>query len=328
MGCLSPGKVLLFRFFVTLLWCLLGGLFVYTLLHFWPTTDDSNIFIKDEILGYRLRPLFSGKDFKMPELQARYNIGVDGTRVVPGAQEQNPVIAFLGGSFTFGHGVEDGEAYPAVFQRSMTDYQVLNYGAPAYGTTQSYLLLTELLESSKDLRLVVYGFIYGHVIRNYKRRLFLEVIGVDRLPLFEFEGDELQFKGTWRIDDGLAQDDQDLPVMEWRVTAELIKASMRLCSDSGIPFVVLILGKYENCPISDMLSISEGHVLRTFDQNSIPYIDLAARVHQVAAERGLDMNSLYFPDFHPLPQWYEIAGTELPGLLARFLHASKLSTQN
>ncbi len=75
-------------------------------------------------------------------------------------------MIFVGGSFTQGLAISDHETYPWKLQKHFPSFEVLNYGTGGYGTYQSLLTLEHILPTISHPRIIVYGFIGHHVIRN------------------------------------------------------------------------------------------------------------------------------------------------------------------
>ncbi len=101
----------------------------------------------------------------------RYRIDAYGHRVTPGAPEPGaPALIFLGASFTFGHGVEDDETYPALLQQRWPDLRIVNGATNGWGTTQALLSLDEHFEREPRIAGVVYAFITNHLVRNHRRK--------------------------------------------------------------------------------------------------------------------------------------------------------------
>lgn len=69
----------------------------------------------------------------------------------------------VGCSYTFGYGVEAGEAYPAV-AGEVSGYSVANAASSGFGTVGALVMLRRLKELHP--RLVIYGFIEAHLERN------------------------------------------------------------------------------------------------------------------------------------------------------------------
>lgn len=89
-----------------------------------------------------------------------------GLRVPPGRRQTSVTsadVVTVGCSFTFGHGVDAAEAYPAV-AAEVSGLTVANAAFSAYGTTGALLALERL--SALRPKVVVYGFLDAHMKRN------------------------------------------------------------------------------------------------------------------------------------------------------------------
>ncbi len=104
-------------------------------------------------------------------------IDQDSARGAIKEESSKPEIWFFGGSFTFAWSVADGGDYPAQIARQLPQFRIRNFGAPGYGTLQSYLLFRRLLQTTgvKPL-LVVYGFVSTHGYRNVANHWWLHSI--------------------------------------------------------------------------------------------------------------------------------------------------------
>lgn len=74
-------------------------------------------------------------------------------------------ILFLGDSVTFGHGIDEKDAYPFIVKEMMPDADIINLGTIGYGTDQEYLLLKKQGIGYKP-DIVVVGFTPGDVRDN------------------------------------------------------------------------------------------------------------------------------------------------------------------
>ncbi len=129
----------------------------------------------DPDLIYRLRPratvTWSSAEFT--ETSHTNSIGLRGGEIDPGSYGER--ILAIGDSFTYGHGVQDDETYPAVLERRLRasgrDVVVLNAGVPGYSTDQSYAyFLREGAALHPDLVLV--GIHCSDISDNYESPLF------------------------------------------------------------------------------------------------------------------------------------------------------------
>lgn len=81
----------------------------------------------------------------------------------------NPIegeLVIVGGSVTQGWAISDNETYPWKLQEHYPSLNVLNYGTGAYGSYQSLLVLEQELPRLTSPKLVIYGFIAHHEVRN------------------------------------------------------------------------------------------------------------------------------------------------------------------
>ena len=75
-------------------------------------------------------------------------------------------IIFIGGSFGQGWAVNDEETFSYLFQKKLSNFRVKNYGVTGYGSFQSFLMLEEILKKNKNVKLVIYCFIWHHERRD------------------------------------------------------------------------------------------------------------------------------------------------------------------
>ena len=133
------------------------------------TPSESAIGRFDSIEGWSYRPGFSAVDTISGRAVAM-SFDSLGIRVeAPGQQTDlaAPSVLFVGGSFTFGHGVQYGESFVGqLATRDHLPYQAVNLGVQGYGTDQSLLALEEYYPRFANVRAVVYTFICDHMRRN------------------------------------------------------------------------------------------------------------------------------------------------------------------
>jgi lysophospholipase L1-like esterase len=139
----------------------------------------------DPDLIYRLRPAnavrWSSPEFT--EVSHTNALGMRSAAVGPKRLGAQRVLA-LGDSFTYGHGVQDDETYPAVVETLLRtrghDVEVLNAGVPGYNTDQSYTYaLRDGLALEPDV--VLLGIHSSDVSDNYESSLF-DVDGARLVP--------------------------------------------------------------------------------------------------------------------------------------------------
>ena len=133
------------------------------------TPSESSIGRFDPVEGWSYRPGFSVVDTIRGRAIAM-SFDSLGIRVeAPGRQTDlaAPSVLFIGGSFTFGHGVEYDESFVGrLAVRDHLPYQAVNLGVQGYGTDQALLALEKYYPRFSDVRAVVYTFICDHVRRN------------------------------------------------------------------------------------------------------------------------------------------------------------------
>jgi hypothetical protein len=94
-----------------------------------------------------------------------YHVGDDRSRVVPGRPSLGPEWWLVGGSFLFGHGLEDHETIPALTQQA-AGARVFNLGRSGFGTAEVYLHLRRLYAERRMPSLVVYFLMDSHFWRT------------------------------------------------------------------------------------------------------------------------------------------------------------------
>jgi lysophospholipase L1-like esterase len=135
----------------------------------------------DPELIYRLRPnatvTWSSAEFT--ETMRTNGRGLRGPAVGPRRPGVARLVA-IGDSFTYGHGVQDDEAYPAVLARTLAArghaVEVVNAGVPGYSTDQAYAWARrDGLALEPDLLLV--GVHCSDLSDNHERPLYDVVDG-------------------------------------------------------------------------------------------------------------------------------------------------------
>ncbi len=89
----------------------------------------------------RLWGLRPGRAFQGSAEVEINDLGLRGPSVGP---KRGPRVLVLGDSSWFGHGVADGDTFPAQLGASLAGTEVINGGVPGYSTEQSLLLLDEV----------------------------------------------------------------------------------------------------------------------------------------------------------------------------------------
>ena len=128
---------------------------------------DSSTYRREEISYPRLPKEFFRQSVRIPQVPHSVTYTIHGCRH-PGdvrklrLQQGSIQTLFIGDSFTFGRGVEDGEAFPAVYGKlTGTGARILNCGVYGSGTGKQLRQLTRVSRYEKHIRTLVYQ-IYGN----------------------------------------------------------------------------------------------------------------------------------------------------------------------
>lgn len=172
----------------TLLLSLFLAEYLARLAGFEPWTGNAyskrtSIHESDPILGWRLQP----GEYHLPpyapgEAEIHYTILGDGSRATgpdtgpnPSTTEQ-PKIVFVGGSYTQGWAISDSDTFAWKLQQRFPSLAMLNFGVGGYGTYQSLLRLEQSLPDLGGKKIVIYGFIEHHEVRNIASTDWLEAL--------------------------------------------------------------------------------------------------------------------------------------------------------
>ena len=271
----------------------------------------------DERYGYDHFPNREGVH-RAADFEVTYTIDGDRCRVTPTPEAPEGRVFITGCSYTFGHGVEDDECYPAVLAaKHWPSYKIQNRAVCGYGTAHAYLLVSDELDAPErdPPSLVIYGMIPDHLRRNYIRKTYVRHIvacpffrkrSLDPLverrgyPHFELVDGKLEFRGLIGLEGALA-DSPLLKYAEIALTEAFLSEMHKKCSENGVPFVVLLApptnpGAWES-------------IKRILDKHDTPYLDVS------------DIPFEGFPrDTHPNPDDHEriaeaIAGSFITDIL-------------
>jgi hypothetical protein len=131
---------------------------------------EDALVMDDPVLGYRLRPGVA-LQWTREHWSNRIEIGADGYRDDPLDQARSAAlrVVAVGDSFTFGIGVDHGQAWPEVLERDLAartheTAAVVNAGVPGYSAHQMRLSALDLVEKVKPAFVVA-----GLYVRSYWR---------------------------------------------------------------------------------------------------------------------------------------------------------------
>jgi len=251
--------------------------------------------------------------------------GLRGHRPIP--RERRPGrarIVVLGDSFTFGHGVEIGEAWPALLDARLPAAEVVNLAVTGYGTDQQ-LLRFENRGLAYRPDLVLLGLFEGNVFRNTR----LEQLGYPK-PRFVLDGGELELRGVpvpralerpsglarrsrlWSLVSGRGRElAEHLGMGEaWPVTGAIFDRLQAVCREEGIRLGVVIIPKdraiTDRGPRRWVHDRTLAKIRALLDDRGIDHLDLTPALRQHAAEEPAA--ELYFPlDGHWTPESHRVA---------------------
>jgi len=256
---------------------------------------------------------------------ARYDFK-NSRRSTPNSNIQTSKYAlFLGGSLTFGEGVNDDETLPYFYNQNLTKKRnIRNYGLSGYGTHQVYTIAKHLIAHDADLTNaqdvdVFYWFITPHIWRTNGLSSW------DRDgPQYQLKNNQVKHIGSFR------QTQKRLPFIQmgwnfvWRhsafsksyiwgnlnlrdkkteLTLALIKETHQILKARGFSFTVLIQDEYKSPQQTAINKIK--HELGT---NGIQFID----VNDMFMQLNIDIDTLKIKgDGHPGARLYEHLGAHL-----------------
>ena len=228
------------------------------------------IWQSDERYGYSHIPSSTGIH-KTADYDVTYSIGPHQERVIPGQGDGDGTVLFLGGSYTFGQGVADDAAYPAVLDRRYwSRWRVVNRAVLAWGTTHAMLVLEDTFASVSPPSAVIYGMIPHHITRNGDRRSWLQGLALYGFssPHFTLVNGKPVYRGVVGVEDGVA-DGPAVREEELALTEALLGAMHTMCEEKNVPFLVILL---------PCMSASAGwppRLIRFIDEQKIPSLDLS-----------------------------------------------------
>ncbi len=200
------------------------------------------IYEDDPILGYRHKSDLVGHHRAL-DFSVDYTLNESGNRVLPQPEKSVGRIAFIGGSYTFGHGVQDDETFASILAREYwPEWSVVNRSVSGYGTAHAYLTLKELFENDEAPDVVIYPLLNAHIIRNYINEVWIRSITPfgRKHPHFELESGKLVYQGLVGIDDAKPAS-KEVTARERMLTQVLVHELQRLCDANGAQFFLILL---------------------------------------------------------------------------------------
>ncbi len=222
-----------------------------------------------------------------PDYAVRYHFDRDGWRRTPEPTHPAGQVLCLGCSFTFGAGVADDEAYPALLgARYWPAYWLRNCGISGAGVGEGWLVLRQALDEGAPPVAVLYGWMADQRGRNYRRRSLHQRFLGETFRLFEIENGRLTYRGPLPHAAADLPDSPETLATEERVCRALFDELRGLCQQRGIPFYVVALSEATARPTPD-------RVIEALEEAGFSVIDA----------RGVD--GPFFPhDKHPMAAWH------------------------
>jgi len=130
------------------------------------TINETSTNKDDKILGWMPKEgIHEFKPWSDEGSITKLTVNKDGSRKT-GDIYSNKKIIFVGGSLTQGWAVDNNHTFTSLIQKKINNYKIKNYGVGGYGGYQSLLFLERVLNNNKNIKLIIYGFIPHHEIRN------------------------------------------------------------------------------------------------------------------------------------------------------------------
>jgi hypothetical protein len=223
-----------------------------------------------------------------------YTIGDTKERFIPMTKKPVGRIIFLGGSYTFGHGVDDDKTYTYLLgKRYWENWHIVNKAVMGWGTSHAYLLVSEEIEGSTPPSVVIYAMIPDHIPRNYIRRDWVKYLKRDH-PHFELINGKLELQGTITVA-GSELDSPEVREKELDLTKAFLVEMSKKCGNKNIPFIVVLLPSREWPPVIPIITT-------ILVEHNIPYLDISR------------MNIKGFPnDYHPNQNDHELIAGAISG---------------
>ncbi len=131
------------------------------------TINEPLINIPDPVLGWR--PKIGNHKFRPWSKDGKetyLTINKDKSRFTGSIDQNKDKIIFIGGSITQGWAVSDDQTFSYIFQKNNMSHKIYNFGVGGYGGYQSLLMLEKVFKNKDKIKLVIYGLIPHHEIRN------------------------------------------------------------------------------------------------------------------------------------------------------------------
>jgi len=155
---------------------------------------QSHLFTQDDRLGWKLVPGSKVRHSEGGQFDITYEIDENGFRKIDNTERKPDFsIYFFGDSFTFGHGVNNHETFPAIIKdKYMTEkVNIYNAGVAGYGIAQIFESFLKIKDRIRSGDLIIFTPISEDIRRNLKDFQFpyfikfTNAMKVEDYPLFE-----------------------------------------------------------------------------------------------------------------------------------------------
>lgn len=143
--------------------------------------DTPAMHVEGDVLPQVLRSSYYGR-FLRSEFDTVVSINSRGFRGSEFRNSDEPRLVVIGDSFTFGYGVDDFDAYPAILDSLLGDVEVINGGFAAGSSPDMYLCWLRAHGSELNASTYLIGFFIGNDIDRHDQMVWAEVDS-EGLPL-------------------------------------------------------------------------------------------------------------------------------------------------
>lgn len=129
--------------------------------------------IEGDVLPHVLKPDYAGR-FIREEFDTTVTINSHGFRGREFRNRNEPRIVIIGDSFTFGHGVNDDQTYPALLDKHFKDSEVINAGFVAGSSPDMYFAWLQKHGAELGASEIIIGFFIGNDIDRHPQMVWVK----------------------------------------------------------------------------------------------------------------------------------------------------------
>jgi lysophospholipase L1-like esterase len=303
-----------------------------------PFYSDSELYVKDQELGWRHRPGARPSGDKTIQINTK---GLRGPEVPYRKGDDEYRILFLGDSIAFGIGVEHEETFVARIQEMLNRSPVgerittINMSVSGYGPRQQYLLLQrEGLKYAPDL--VVQCFCLNDVTEKFdyfvRHPHFQVIIATSPLEwsgLYRFargiimkhrlgqergeDTSKWRNQGTYHLVN--AHEAEDVR-RAWSLTKENMKDIVAFCRSHEISLAVVCIPFAFQLDLEPELDYPQQELAAFCREHSVPYLDLLPAMRSFHAIHR-DSSLLFSDTCHLSPGGHRLVADEIIAFLRR-----------